>query len=353
MNYTEALEHYLAYIQNLEYEIPEEALKALKLGEYAENDIQTISTTTNTSGTAIPVNDITNLTLKDGNENSSEFGLMSYLFGNTVYNTLQNIPVLLRKTATQYAKFPTSGTDLYSGPVTNLNSLSLPITNAVNNRGFWIDIQGNPGSSQIVSCVAYIDAVRKPHICAVGLDSSFSPVDKWIDLTESAGGGSSDLPELNYERITFDTDSQPAIFTGYVATLPKLNYETLKNIDGVTFTPTVTYSDNLLYCSLTLSVDLVTISDASFVKVLQKLSKYSIIQHPTVSDALFSLNNILTPSLDQLDQGFDAYKNGDTFTLTFSCSGYSASVSETQLDEFKEGNVTVKWNNTRFDRIEV
>ena len=352
MNYTEALEHYLAYIQNLEYEIPAEALKALKLGEYAENDIQTIGTSTNTSGTAVPVNDVTNLTFKDGNGNTSEFGLLSYLFGNTVYNTLQNIPVLLRKTTAQTAKFPTSGTDLYAGPVTNLNSLSLPITNAVNNRGFWIDLQSNPGSSQIISCVAYIDVSRIPHICVVGLDASFNPVDKWLDLTEK-GGGTSDLPQLKYESITFDTDRSPAIFTGYVATLPELDYTSIKNIEDVTFTPTVVYSSNWLSCQLSIAVDLTTISDVSLVNILQKLSKYSIIHHPTFSGALFSLDNLVTPSLDQMSQEFSALKTNDSFTLNFNFNGYNANITDSQLDEIKEGNVTVKWNMARFDRTEV
>lgn len=346
MNNTEALEHYLAYIQNEDYEIPEEALKALKLGEYAENDIQTIDSGTNTTGATVPTYDVTNLTIKDGNGNNSEFGLLSYLFGNTVYNTLQNIPFLLRKTTSQTAKFPTSGTDLYVGPVTNLNSLSLPISNAVNNRGFWVDLQGNPGSSQIVSCVAYIDASRVPHVCVVGLDSSFKPVNKWVDLCEKTSGGSG--PELEYETVNI-TDGQNAYFTGYSASLPSLNVSEIVAMEGVTFYPSITYIGNSLVIGAKIIVDLN--ASSTIATALSKLSKYGIIKHPEYTSLEFGFVGIKNPTIVPLHQEFNFEVSGTTADLYFGLSGTAEEFSEDYQEYFKAGNIYINFNDCDFTRI--
>lgn len=182
MNRKEALNEYISYIQNEEYEVSEEAVKELQLDKQNEA-IQTISESGNeVENTEIPSADVVEYLAKDKNGNYFDLSIFSKLFGDSVYNVIQQQPLLLNRTAKQ-AKFPTSGNDLYSGQVTGLNSLSKPITNAVNNRGYWVDLQGNPGSSQIVSMVAYIDSSRAPHVCAMGLTSSFQPEGEWIELT--------------------------------------------------------------------------------------------------------------------------------------------------------------------------
>ena len=346
MNYTEALEHYLAYIQNEDYEIPEEALKALGLGVYNENEIQTVGDNITTTGTTVPTYDVTNLSVVDGYGNHSEFGLLSYLFGNTVYNTLENTPLLLRKTTTQNAKFPTSGTDLYSGPVTNLNSLSLPITNAVNNRGFWVDLQGNPGSSQIVSCVAYIDSERVPHICVVGLDSSFKPVNKWVDLTEKTSGGSG--PELEYETVNI-YEGENAYFTGFTASLPSLNISNISAMEGVSFYPSITYTGTTLNIGAHIVVDLN--SSSTIATAFSKLSKYGIIKHPEYPALEFGFTGTETPSIVPISQEFNFEVSGTTAALHFGLLGTAEEFSEDYQEYFKAGNIYINFNDCDFTRI--
>ena len=224
--------------------------------------------------------------------------------------------------------------------------MSLPITNAVNNRGFWIDFQGNPGSSQIVSCVAYIDSARIPHVCVVGLDSSFKPVNKWVDLSEKTSGGSG--PELEYEVVNI-TSSENAYFTGFTASLPSLNISNISAMEGVSFYPSITYNGTTLNIGAHIVVDLN--SSSTIATALKKLSKYGIIKHPTYTALEFGFVGVKTPTIIPTSQEFNFDVSGTTADLYFGLLGTAENFSEDYQEYFKAGNIYINFNDCDFTRI--
>ncbi len=355
MEYSEAITEYIKYIQDNEYELNEEVVKALGLDttqaiEAASVDGEKIT------GSALPMCDVTEFKITDKNGNFLDSAILSNSFGNALYQTIQQNPLLLNKTSAQVAKFPTSGTNLYAGPVTGLNSLSsYPITNAVNNRGFWIDYQSNPGSSQIVSMAVYIDLDRKPHVCVIGLDSSFKPVSGWIDLTTASGGGGggTDLPDLNYEKIHLTDANWDLTFTGYNAGVGEVLVSGLYGLEGVTHTETINYTESVKMLSMGVNLTFDLTTSGSLIAAITKLSRYGIIRHPRNTNLAVSLSELATPSASVEAQEFDCTidENAQYFTLSYELIARNITLNEAQLDSLNNGLYHLNFNDAEFVRL--
>lgn len=269
MTRNEAIDEYIKYIQDETYEISEEAIKLLGL-----DDTTMIMPTATSEGslvTKIPMFDVTNFNLSDEDGSYYEGSLLSFNFGNSVYQTIENMPMLLRKTTYQNAKYPTNGRDLYAGPVSNLNSLSkYPITNAVNNRGYWIDYQGNPNSSQIVSLVIYMDNTRTPHLCTIGYDTSYQPVDGWKDLTETGSLA------IDYHMYHDESADLAMNENGINAVVSYLSSSALNATTGVTVTDSSTNYDQTAFITTSFQFDLTAIDSSSdLYKIVSTLQNYT------------------------------------------------------------------------------
>lgn len=168
----EQLEHYTQHIQNAEY-IPEDWIE--------EADAQKVGTF-----------DVTQYNINKSDGTYMEMGLFSNSFANAVYQQISATPVLLHRASSKAAAWPTSLNDIYTGPVYNVNTLSTyPITDAENNRVYWIDTTTNTSNtaeasrSPLVTFVTYKSKSGAPSVKVCTYSATLEPLG-WFDLLRSS-----------------------------------------------------------------------------------------------------------------------------------------------------------------------
>lgn len=164
----EQLEHYAQHIQNPEY-IPEDWTE--------EADAQKVGTF-----------DVTQYNINKSDGTYMEMGLFSNSFANAVYQQISATPALLHRASSKAAAWPTSLNDIYVGPVYNVSALSaFPITDAENNRVYWVDTTTNTSNtaeasrSPLVTFVTYKNKSGNPSIKVCTYSATLNPLG-WFDL---------------------------------------------------------------------------------------------------------------------------------------------------------------------------
>lgn len=193
---------------------------------------------------------------------------------NSIGNIISKLPLYLKTGRSNLAKFPTSEDDLYSGPVTGLSALSLPINNADGDQGFWIDFFYD---SRVISAVIYNGNDSQAHACIIGLDNAFTPIGSWIDLTDKGGGGSSDI-SIDFDMIVDDAYEFKMMRNYFVCYLETLSSQHLGyQKSGITVEDSTTTFDEVCYLHTVFKFDLSSmIPSDSIYTGIQKLMKYRV-----------------------------------------------------------------------------